>query len=176
MSLRRIVLVGFMGSGKSTVGQVVASRLRWHFRDLDTEIEARVGKPVARIFAEDGEARFRELELVAARETRALDEYVIAAGGGAFAQDATREALQSAGAVSVWLRCDEETLLARLPADGSRPLAQNRETMRRLLAARESAYRLADKVVDAQAGPAIVAERVVHAVMPERGGSSNEAR
>jgi shikimate kinase len=164
----RIVLVGFMGCGKSTVGQVVASRLRWHFRDLDTRIEERAGKSVAHLFAEEGEERFRELELAAARESQALYEYVIAAGGGAFAQPATREALASPGAVSVWLRCDAATLMARIPADGSRPLAEKRETILTLLEAREPSYRLADRVVDASGGPALVAERVVEAVMPER--------
>jgi shikimate kinase len=159
-----------MGSGKSTVGQVVASRLRWHFRDLDTVIEGRAGKSVARLFAEDGEERFRELELAAARESQALFEYVIASGGGAFAQPETRAALQ-AGAFTVWLRCDADTLLARIPVDGSRPLARNRETIRRLLEAREPSYRLADSVVDASGGPALVAERVVEAVMPERARS-----
>lgn len=176
MSLVRIVLVGFMGSGKSTVGQVVAGRLRWHFRDLDTMIETRAGKSVARIFAEDGERHFRALELAAATESQALYEYVISPGGGAFAQPDTRAALAAPGAVTVWLRCDMETILARLPADGSRPLAQNRETIRRLLEAREPSYRLADKVVDATGGPASVAERVVEAVMPERARAQNEGR
>jgi shikimate kinase len=176
VSLVRIVLVGFMGSGKSTVGQVVAGRLRWHFRDLDTVIEERARKSVARIFAEDGEERFRALELAAARESQALYEYVIAAGGGAFAQPETRAALATEGAVTVWLRCDMETLLARLPSDGSRPLARNRETIRRLLEAREPSYRLADTIVDATGGPALVAERVVEAVLPERARSQNEGR
>jgi shikimate kinase len=144
MPVERIVLVGFMGSGKTTVGRVVANRLGWRFLDLDDWIEAQAGKSVARIFDEDGEVRFRELECLAARETQGLRDHVIAAG------------------------CDADTLLARIPADGSRPLARNRETIRRLLDAREPSYRMADRIVAATGGPAAVAERVVEAVLPGR--------
>jgi shikimate kinase len=170
MPVERVVLVGFMGSGKTTVGQVVAKRLGWRFLDLDDWIETQAGRSVARIFDEDGERRFRELERLAAREVQGLRDYVIATGGGAFAEPETRMAL-SAGAVTVWLRCDPETLLARIPADGSRPLARKRETIRGLLDARESSYRMADRIVDATGGPAVVAERVVEAVLPDRAGS-----
>jgi shikimate kinase len=170
MPVARIVLVGFMGSGKSTVGQVVANRLGWRFLDLDDWIEARAGKSVARIFDEDGERHFRELERLAAREVQSLRDYVIATGGGAFAEPETRTAL-SEGALSVWLRCDPETLLARIPADGSRPLARNRETIRGLLDAREPSYRMADRIVEATGGPAVVAERVIEAVLPGRARS-----
>ncbi len=170
MPIERIVLVGFMGSGKSTVGQAVAKRLRWRFLDLDGWIEAHAGKSVARIFDEDGEARFRELERLGAMKVRTLREHVIAAGGGAFADPHTRAAL-SQGAVSVWLRCDLDTLLARIPADGSRPLARNCETIRGLLDAREPSYRMADRIVEATGGPAFVAQRVIEAVLPERARS-----
>jgi len=170
MPVERIVLVGFMGSGKTTVGRVVANRLGWRFLDLDDWIEAQAGKSVARIFDEDGESRFRELECLGARETHGLRDHVIAAGGGAFVEPKTRQAL-SEGAVTVWLRCDADTLLARIPEDGSRPLARNRETIRRLLDAREPSYRMADRIVAATGGPAAVAERVVEAVLPGRARS-----
>ncbi len=170
MPVERIVLVGFMGSGKTTVGRVVANRLGWRFLDLDDWIETQAGKSVARIFDEDGEEHFRELECRGAVEAVRLRDHVIAAGGGAFAEPETREAL-SKGAVTVWLRCDADTLLARIPADGSRPLARNRETIRSLLDAREPSYRLADRIVDATGGPAVVAERVVAAVLPDQARS-----
>src|SRR5687767_12687340 len=82
----RVVLIGFMGVGKSTIGRAVAERLCWQFRDMDAWIEERCGRTVAQIFQENGEAFFRAEELAVAREVQRLSHYVIAAGGGAFAQ------------------------------------------------------------------------------------------
>jgi shikimate kinase len=163
--LRRIVLVGFMGSGKSTVGAALARAMGWRFLDMDRRIEERAGRSVAAIFRERGEAAFREEEArLAAEEVAGLDRYVVAAGGGAFTPPATREALRS-GAVTVWLRCDLGTLLARIPEDGSRPMAANRAIMPSLLAEREEAYGLADLAVEASAGtPEEVARRVAEAI------------
>ena len=93
---------------------------------------------------------------------------MVAAGGGAFARPATRALLQE-GALTVWLRCDLERLLARVPADGSRPLAGNRAIMRALLAEREPSYRMADVAVDASAGtPREVADRIVGLIEGQR--------
>lgn len=158
----RIVLVGFMGSGKSAVGRLVARRLGYAFEDLDRRIEARAGRTIADIFREDGEPAFREMEREEARALGGLERRVVAAGGGAFAQPETRALLQQ-GALTVWLRCDLGTILARLPPDGgSRPLAGNRDIMRALLAEREASYRMADVTVDAGAGtPREVADRIV---------------
>jgi shikimate kinase len=160
----RIVLVGFMGCGKSTVGPLVAGRLGWGFLDLDAWIEGRNGRSVDRIFAEDGEAFFRWEERLAAEAVRDRKRCVVAAGGGAFAVPRTRELLRD-GAVSVWLRCDAETLLERVFRAGGRPLATNRERMLELLAGREASYRLADLAVEAsRAAPEEVASSVVEAV------------
>jgi shikimate kinase len=156
----RIVLVGFMGVGKSTVGRLVARRLDYAFEDMDHRIEARAGRTIAAIFRDEGEEAFRALEREEARTLRDLPRRVVAAGGGAFAHPETRALLQ-ARAVTVWLRCDLETALARLPADGARPLASNRDIMRPLLAEREASYRMADVVVDAVGAPEQVTERVV---------------
>ncbi len=144
---RRVVLVGFMGSGKTTVGQSLAERLRWTLVDMDARIEEETGLSVAGIFRSRGEAFFRERETGLALALRGEQRLVVAAGGGAFTIPSTREALR-AGAATVWLRCDLETILARVPLDGSRPLASSRETIRRLLAEREPSYRLADLTVD----------------------------
>jgi shikimate kinase len=85
----------------------------------------------------------------------------VATGGGAFTRPDTRALLQE-GALTVWLKCDLERILARVPADGSRPLAGNRDIMRALLAEREPSYRKADVAVDASAGtPREVADRIV---------------
>jgi shikimate kinase len=144
----RVVLVGFMGCGKTSVGQALAELLGWRFVDLDALVEQRTGRSVAEIFRERGEAAFREEERAAASAACREPRTVIAAGGGAFANPETR-AILSREAASVFLECDLELMLDRIPADGRRPLAGNRETMRRLYADREPAYRLADRVVDA---------------------------
>ena len=147
----RVVLVGFMGAGKSTIGPLLADRLGWTFLDLDARIEQRTGRRIADLFREDGEPSFRALERSAAEEAMRLRRLVLAAGGGAFAQRGTREVLRQ-GSVTVWLRCDLQTLLARVPQDGSRPLATNRAIMQALLAEREPSYQLSDVVVDTGEG------------------------
>jgi len=165
----RIVLVGFMGSGKSTVGPLVAERLGYTFEDMDRRIEARTGRTIAAIFDERGEEAFREEELAEAREVSGLERRVIAAGGGAFARPATRETLRL-GALVVWLRCDVETLMGRVGRDGTRPLAGNREIMRGLLAQREPSYSLADETVDTSgSSPGEVADQVVERIERRRG-------
>ncbi len=157
----RVVLVGFMGSGKSAVGRVLARRLGYRFEDMDRRIEERAGRTIAEIFREEGEEAFRTLEREEALAVSRLPGRVVASGGGAFAVAETRTILQQ-GAITVWLRCDLERILSRVPADGSRPLAGNRDIMRALLAQREPWYRTADVAVDASAGsPREVAERIV---------------
>lgn len=170
--LRRIVLVGFMGAGKTTVGELLAERLGWGFLDLDACIEAQTRRSVAQVFAELGEAGFREAERRAARDLGHARDCVVATGGGAWAQPQVRTWLlwdELGAAVSVWLDAPLDTLLARLPQDGSRPLASSRERMRALLAARQPAYRLADLRVDASPPPAAVAQAIVEALFPARG-------
>ena len=157
----RVVLVGFMGAGKSTVGPLVARALGWDFLDMDDRIEERAGRSIADVFRDQGEPAFRALELEVAEEAGSRERLVIAAGGGAFAQPATRKVLERS-AVTVWLRCDAATLEARVPADGLRPLAANHAIMRSLLTEREPSYQLADVVVEASEGTAeSVARRVV---------------
>jgi shikimate kinase len=156
----RIVLVGFMASGKTTVGALLARDLGWGFVDLDRVIEARHGATVAEIFAARGEAFFRAEEQRAAEGVGSLTRHVVATGGGAFIPAATRAALQR-GAVVVWLKCDLPTILARIPDDQSRPLAGSRERMTALLAEREPSYRLADVTVDSSSeGASDVARRI----------------
>jgi shikimate kinase len=160
----RVVLVGFMGAGKSTVGPEVARALGFRFLDLDRALEARLGLSVPELFRTRGEAAFRAEELAEARVAAGLDRHVIAAGGGAFAQDETRDALRT-GAFSVWLRCGLAAVLERVPPDGSRPLAMDRATIGELFVQRESSYRQADRVVDAEQAPAAVARDVVLAYL-----------
>ena len=160
----RIVLVGFMGSGKSSVGRELARRLGYRFEDMDRRIERRLGRSIASIFEEQGEEAFRAEEYREAASLAGLEGAVVATGGGAFAQAKTRDAL-SKGALTIWLRCDLEAMRRRLPADGTRPLAGNHVIMQALLAQREPSYRLADITVDASEGtPAEVAKRVAHLI------------
>jgi len=157
----RVVLVGFMGSGKTSVGRALARRLGYGFEDMDRRIEERTGRAIADIFRDDGDEAFREMEREEARALVSLPKRVVAAGGGAFTRPLTRALLQE-GALTVWLRCDLERILARIPADGSRPLAGNRDIMAALLGEREPFYRMADVAVDASAGtPREVAGRIV---------------
>jgi len=171
----RVVLVGFMGSGKSSVGRHLARRLGYRFEDMDRRIEERAGRTIAEIFRDDGEEAFREREREEALALSRLRERVVAAGGGAFARPETRALLQE-GALTVWLRCGLERILSRVPADGSRPLAGNRDIMRALLAEREPSYRMADVAVDASAGtPREVADRIV-GLIEGRGRKKTRAR
>jgi shikimate kinase len=155
-----------MGSGKSTVGRVLARRLGWAFVDMDERIEERTGRRIAEIFREQGEAAFRQEELAVALELQSASRRVVATGGGAFAQEATRDALRTR-AYTVWLAADFEALARRIPTDGSRPLAEDREIMRGLLEQREPYYRSADLIVDAMDSPEAIAGRIVLAAFPE---------
>jgi shikimate kinase len=158
-----IYLVGFMGSGKSTVGRLLAQRLGWDFVDLDAEIESRYGAPIPEIFEREGEPAFRDLE------HQALDEQVrlvrrgrprvVALGGGAFAGDRNRDALATAG-VSIWLECPVEVLWERISHEQHRPLARDRGAFQRLLDERLSSYLEADFRVDAERE----AEQIVNAI------------
>ena len=164
----RIVLVGIMGSGKTTLAPLLARELGWEHLDMDQEIERRNGQRVADIFRARGEAAFRAEERAVAAQLAGRERLVVAAGGGAFAQPDTRDTLRQ-GAVVVWLRCDLDTVMARIPADGSRPLAGSRETIAALYAARESAYRLADFSFDAaRLPPEALAREIADAVFPGR--------
>jgi len=167
----RIVLVGFMGAGKTTVGRHLAAILGWEFVDLDDEVVERSGKSVAAIFREQGEAAFRAAEHEAAVELKRRRFVVIAAGGGAFIAPDTRAAL-SKGALTVWLRCALPALLARIVSDGSRPLAGSRERISALLTEREPTYRLANLVVDTTSvAPPDAAREIASAAMHQGPGT-----
>ncbi len=159
----RIVLVGFMGAGKTSVGRELARRLGWRFIDLDEEIEVAAGRSVRELFRDEGEAEFRRRELEAARRAAEQKEVVIAAGGGAFAESETRAILQ-AEAATVWLRCDLETILERIGADPSRPLASDRETMRELLEQRQPTYQQALLAVDGEGAVGPVVDRIAESL------------
>jgi shikimate kinase/3-dehydroquinate synthase len=176
---RHLALVGFMGAGKTTVGEEVARRLGRPFRDLDHEIAAAAGRSVAEIFAEDGEPAFRRLEAERLERLLALAEpQVIALGGGAVTVPAVREALRRR-ALTVLLEVDVETAWARARGSG-RPLAVDEQEFRRLYAARQPLYQeAADAVATDAEGVVLAAAGIVvgegaldrlSALVPGRGG------
>lgn len=144
-----IVLIGFMGTGKTAVGQRLAARLGRPFIDTDALVEARAGRPIARIFQEDGEEAFRRLEAHAVAEACTQPGAVIATGGGVVLRPENMRRLRQAGVV-VALRADPDAILARVGAGEDRPLlsADPATRMRDLLAERDALYRQCDLSVD----------------------------
>jgi len=144
-----VVLVGFMGSGKSSVGRVLARRFGAPFVDVDERIETAAGSPIRDLFARAGELAFREREKAALRDALSVKGRVIATGGGAFADEENRVLLRSYAPV-VYLEAAVETLLDRLAGDLERPLLRggDREAVvRELLSRRVRGYRTADVTV-----------------------------
>lgn len=141
-----IFLIGFMGAGKTTVGQALARLLNCEFVDLDQLIEARVGKSISDIFAGMGETEFRRLENEAIVECRGRQRTVIALGGGAYASEENRNVLRGIGK-TVWLDCPLEVCLQRVSGDLSRPLVTDEAQMRELFERRRPAYAQADHAV-----------------------------
>lgn len=144
---RAIVLVGMMGSGKSSVGRRLAGRLGLPFVDADTEIETAAHMTIPEIFAQRGEAEFREGERrVISRVLTTRAPLVLATGGGAFMNAETRERVKELG-ISVWLKAEPDVLMRRVRKRSNRPLLQTADpeaTLRRMLAEREPVYALAD--------------------------------
>lgn len=126
-----IYLVGMMGAGKTTVGRLLARRLKLRFVDSDHEIEARCGVKIPLIFEIEGEAGFRQRETQAVAELTALDGIVLATGGGAVLSRANREHLAARGTV-VYLRAHPEELYDRVRHDRNRPLLATADPLGRL--------------------------------------------
>jgi shikimate kinase len=161
VTLDKIYLVGFMAAGKTTVARALARRLGWRAEDIDELIEARERRAVADIFARSGEAYFRTVEREILRLLLPLRHVVVATGGGTFVDAENRAAIMRDG-LSVWLDVPFEAVLARLPADGRRPLAADRIQMERLFAARQAAYALAHMRIETGLAPAEeIAERII---------------
>src|SRR5580658_9402107 len=131
VQVQRIVLTGFMGSGKSTVGPLVAARLGWRFVDADNVIEAETGMKIAEIFARQGEAFFRDLEHATIKRLATMDGLVLALGGGAIERAETRELLITGnGTLQVHLEVALETTLTRCAGtDDERPVLADRANL-----------------------------------------------
>lgn len=111
-----VSLVGYRGTGKTTVARLLAERLGWQWIDLDDEVELHAGKSIARIFAEEGESTFRELEATVVRQVAERQNWVIATGGGVVLRSDNRETLNRIGPV-IWLMARPETIEQRLSLD-----------------------------------------------------------
>lgn len=141
---KSLVLIGFMGSGKSTIGRVLHEHLGYPLLDMDQLIEARAGKTIREIFADEGEAHFRDLESRLLEELCAPDapRRIISTGGGVVVRPENRERLRQLGYV-VWLKASTENILQRTARNKARPLLQTedpRAAIVELLAAREPLY------------------------------------
>ena len=141
-------LVGFMAAGKTTVARALGRRLDWRVVDIDEVVEKRERLSVSEIFARHGEPYFRMAERAALTEQIGVPHLVVATGGGTFAEPQNR-AMINADGLSIWLDIPLDRALARVPADGRRPLAADREAFERLYHARRTAYQQAHIRVDA---------------------------
>jgi shikimate kinase len=157
----KIYLVGFMAAGKTTLAHALARRLGWRAEDVDALIEARERRTVAEIFARDGEPYFRALERQVILSLVAVRHVVVATGGGTFVDPENRAAINADG-VSVWIDVPFDTLIARIPADGRRPLANDRLQMAMLYESRRLAYQQAQVRLDAAvARPEALVEELI---------------
>lgn len=157
----KIYLVGFMGSGKTTLARALGRRLGWRHVDLDEEIERREGCSVAQVFARQGEAYFRKVEREVLLAWLPVRNVVIATGGGTFVQPANRADILADGTV-VWLDVPFARIVDRVPSDGRRPLAADREAFAALFEERRWAYRQAHLRLDAQGRVDALVERLLH--------------
>ncbi len=146
MARRNLVITGFVGTGKTTIGRRLAARLGWPFLDFDEEIARRAGRSIPQIFEQEGEAAFRAMEAALCQEWSRPRGWVLATGGGACVSPANRVALQAGGHL-FFLYADLEEVARRLTGATDRPLLRLRpgetllERLRALWQAREAAYR-----------------------------------
>ena len=167
-----VCLTGFMGSGKSTVGRLLASQLAWHFVDLDAEIEQHTGLPIPQIFEQKGEPVFRDIEhKCLARALGWASEQnlrvVLALGGGTFSQPRNAALIHNFGApprsgvVMIWLDCPIESLLQRCVLMGGRPLFRDEASFRKLYQQRLPDYQQADYRIESSGEPIRVVEQIL---------------
>ncbi len=147
-----LYLAGFMASGKTTAGRVLAQELGWRFSDIDSEIEQHEGMPISQIFLERGESVFRDLEAAIIRkhvlQVQSGHPSVIALGGGALIQPNNWQALENNG-VTIWLDCSLERVRQRLGNDTTRPLAADPQKLAQLFEDRRPFYSRADFRIEA---------------------------
>ena len=161
-----ICLAGFMGSGKTTIGTLLARQLAWRFVDLDDRIEEAARMRISEFFERFGEPAFRALEAdqlksVLGRATEIKEAIVLALGGGTYAQQGAPEFLRAQGIPVIWLDASIESLLERCMTMTGRPLFRDESSFRALHAQRLPSYQLADYRVDSSADPALVVAEIL---------------
>ena len=158
--MSNLILIGMMGCGKTTVGQLLAQRLGWAFIDTDAYIEGRLGRTIPDLFAKEGEEYFRDWELRVSRELAGRDRTVIACGGGLPTRPDAIAVLKASGRV-VWLNRDPEEIIDTVSMAG-RPLGQGgRQAFLDRFAQREPIYRQwADHIVQGHRSPQEAAEEL----------------
>jgi shikimate kinase len=174
--VQMLCLAGFMGSGKTTVGTLLARQLAWRFVDLDDRIEAAAGLNIPAIFERLGEPAFRQIEadqLRAAlgRVVELKESTVLALGGGTYAQTGAPEFLRSSGVPVVWLDSPLEVLLGRCMTMTGRPLFRDEHSFRALHAQRLPSYQLADHRVDSSGDPSGVVAEILRLGIVSTGGA-----
>jgi shikimate kinase len=155
-----------MGCGKTTVGSLLARQLGWRFEDLDARIEEHTGITIPVIFEQMGEPAFRaieakQLEALLGQAAESREAFILALGGGTYAQPGAAERLRSAGAVVIWLDCPVELLLSRCATMTNRPLFRDEPSFRDLLAARLPFYAQADHRVAGGGDPGRIVEEIL---------------
>ena len=139
---QNVILIGYMGTGKTTVGRKIAASLGFAFVDTDERIVKCAGKPIPQIFADDGEEVFRQIESQVIRDAADDTRQVISTGGGIVTRAENREVIHHHG-FCVWLQATADTVYKRISGDTNRPLLQTsdpRATISKMLAERESMY------------------------------------
>ena len=142
--MKRIVLMGFMGAGKTTIGKALAERLSWDFIDTDAEIEKEQGRKISEIFETEGEQAFRDMETRLLKKLEKSEEqFVLSIGGGMPVREENRAFLRNIGTV-IYLKTSKEEIIRRVSGDTNRPLLQGgalEEKVTNLMNAREQIYK-----------------------------------
>lgn len=146
---QNIVLIGFMGTGKTTVGKLLSKQMDWNFVDTDQLVEQREGKSIPELFGTRGEAYFRNVESEVIHECLQQTQQIVATGGGSVLNKTNRERMQDNGFV-VALTAEADTIIRRVKHDRNRPLLHGNveESVRKILIERKEAYQFADLTVD----------------------------
>lgn len=164
---KSLVLIGLMGAGKSAIGRRLGKRLGLSFVDADKEIEAAAGKSITEIFSDHGEDYFRDGERRVIARLLENGPVVLATGGGAYMNEATRAEIADKG-LSIWLKADLETLMERVSRRDTRPLLQGgdpRQIMQTLMDERYPVYADADITIESRDVPhEIIVEEIVEAI------------
>lgn len=178
-AFRNLILIGYRGTGKTTVGQILAERLSWAFVDADDEIQRRAGQTIAEIFRDHGEPYFRDLEREVVADLVQREQTIVSLGGGAVLRETNRRAINTAGG-AVWLTAPATVLLERISADAATAARRPNLTalgglpeIEKLLAVREPLYRECATLVlgtDGRSTQAIVEDILRH--MPALGAKA----